>query len=158
MSNSLWPHGLQHTSLLHPSPSPGTCSNSCPSSRWCHPTTSSSFVPFSSCPQSFPASESFPISQFFASGSQSVRASASASALPVNIQGWFPLGLTGLISLQSMGLSRVLQHHSLKHQFFSVQPSLWSYTHIHSWLLKNLSFDCMDLCWQSKVSAFEYTV
>ena len=96
LSNSLWPHGLQHARLPCPSSTPRACSNSCPLSRWCHPTISSSVAPFSSCLQSFPASRSFPASQFFASGGQSVRASASASILPVNIQDWFPLGLTGL--------------------------------------------------------------
>ena len=108
MSNSLWPHGLQHARLPCPSPTPGDCSNSCPSSRWCHPTISSSVVPFSSCPQSFPASGSFPMSQFFASGGQSIGVSVSASVLPMNIQDWFPSGLTNLISLQPKGLSRVL--------------------------------------------------
>ena len=105
-SNSLWPHGLQHARPPCPSPTPGACSNSCPSSQWCHPTISSSVVPFSSCLQSFPASGSFPMSQLFASGGQSVGVSASASVLPMNIQDWFPLGWTGLI-LQSKGLSRV---------------------------------------------------
>ena len=98
MSDSLRPHGLHHTRLLCPSPTPGVCSNSCPSSQWCHPTVSSSVIPFSSCLQSFPASGSFPVRQFFASGGQTIGASASASVFPLNIQGWFPLGLTGLIS------------------------------------------------------------
>ena len=97
MSDSLWPHGLQHTRPPCPSPTPWACSNSCPSSRWCHPTISSFVVPFSSCLQSFPASGSFPVSQFFTSGDQSIGASASASVLPMNIQDWFPLGLTRLI-------------------------------------------------------------
>ena len=114
MSDSSRPHRLQHTRLLCPSPSPRVCSNSYPLSRWCHPTISSSVVPFSSCLQSFPASGSFPTSQFFASGGQSTGASASAPVLPMNIQGWFPLGLTGLISLLSKGLSSLLQHRSLK--------------------------------------------
>ena len=95
-----------------PSPTPRACSNSCPSSQWCHPTISSSVIPFSSCLQSFPASGSFPMSRLFASGGQSIGVSASASVLPMNIQDWFPLGLTGWISLQSKGLSRVFQHHS----------------------------------------------
>ena len=94
------PHGLQHTMLPCPSPTPRAYSNTCPSSQWCHPTTSSSVVPFSSCLQSFPASGSFPVSQFFASGDQSIGVSASASVLPMNIQGWFPLRMTGLLSLQ----------------------------------------------------------
>ena len=135
VSDSLWPHGLQHTRLPCPSPTPGACSNSCPSSQWCHPTISSSVVPFSSCPQSFPASESFPVSQFFASGGQSVGVSASAWVLPMNIQGWFPLGWTGWISLQSKGLSRVFSNTTVqKHQFFSAQFSLWCDSQIHTWL------------------------
>ena len=128
MSNSLRPHGLQHARLPCPSPTPGACSNSCPLSRWCHLTFSSLVVPFS-CLQSFPASGSFPVSQFFTSGGQSTGVSASASVLPMNIQDWFPLGWTGWISLQSKGLSRVLQHHSSKASillhsaFFIVQTS-----------------------------------
>ena len=98
MSDSLWPRGLQHTRSLCPLPTPRACSNSCPLSQWCHPTISSSISPLSSCPQSFPASGSFPMNQFFASGGQSI--GVSASVLPMNIQSWFPLGLTGLISLQ----------------------------------------------------------
>ena len=107
MSSSLWPHGLKHARLPCPSPTHGACSGSWPSRRWCHPTISSSVFPLSSCLQSFPASGSFPISCFFTSGGQTIGASASASVLPMNIQGWFPLGLTGLISLQSKRLSRV---------------------------------------------------
>ena len=101
MSDSLWPHGLQHVRLPCPSPTPGSCSNSCPLSWWWHPTISSSVVPFSSCLQSFPSSGSFPVSQFFTSCSQSIGVSSSASVLPMNIQDWFPLGLISLISLQS---------------------------------------------------------
>ena len=107
VSKSFRSCGLQHARLPCPSPTPGACSNSCPSSQWYHPTISSSVVPFSSCLQSFLASGSFPVSQFFASGGQSIGASASVSVLLMNIQDWFPLGLTGLISLQSKGLSRV---------------------------------------------------
>ena len=107
VSNSLCPHGLQHARPPCPSPTPRVCSDSCPSSRWYHPTISSSVVPFSSFLQSFPASGSFPVSRLFASGGQNFGASASTSVLPMNIQGWFPLGLTCLISLQSKGLSRV---------------------------------------------------
>ena len=103
MSNSLWPHGLQHTRLPCPSPTPRAYSNSCPLSRWCHPTISSSIAPFFPCPQPFPASGSFPVSQLFASDGQGTGASASASVLPMNIQDWFPLGWTGWISLQSKG-------------------------------------------------------
>ena len=134
MSNSLWPHGLRHTRHPCPSPTPRACSNSCPSSQWYHPTISSSVIPFSSCLQFCPASRSFPVSQFFISGGQSIGVSVSASVLPMNIQDWFPLGLTGLISLQSKGLSRVFCNNTVqKHQFFSAQLSLWS---ICTWLLK----------------------
>ena len=105
--DSLQPHGLQHARLSCPSPIPGACSNSCPSSRWCHPTISFSIIPFSFYLQSHPASRSFPMCQFFVSGGQSIRASASVSVLPMDIQDWFPLGLTGLIFLQSKGLSRL---------------------------------------------------
>ena len=115
MSNSLRPHGLQHARPPCPSPTPGVYSDSWPSSRWCHPTISSSVIPFSSCPQSLPASGSFPVSQLFAWGSLSTGFSASASVLPMNTQDWFPLGW---ISLQSKGLSRVLQHHSSKASVF----------------------------------------
>ena len=124
VSDSLCLHGLQHARLLGPSLSPGVCSNPGPSSRWCHPTISSSVAPFSSCLQSFPASGSFPVSQLFASGDQSIGASASASVLPVNIQGWFPLGLTDLISLLSEGLSRIFSSITVWNQFFGAQPSL----------------------------------
>ena len=136
VSDSLQPHGLQHTRPPCPSPTPGVYSNSCPLSQWCHPTISSSVVPFSSCLQSFPASGSFQISQFFTSGGQSIGVSASASVLPINIQDWFPLGWTGLISLQSKGLSRVSSNTTVqKHQFFSAQHSSQSNSHIHTWLL-----------------------
>ena len=124
-SNSLRPHGLQHTRHLCPLTTPGVYPNSCPSSRWCHPTISSSVIPFSSCPQSFPASESFQMSQFFASGGQSIGVSASASVLPMNIQDWFSLGWTGWISLQCKELSRVFSNTTVqKHQFFGTQLSL----------------------------------
>ena len=136
VSNSLQPNGLQQTRLPCPSLSPRACSNSCPLSWWCHPTISSSVAPFSSCPQYFTESKSFPVSQFLASGSQRIRASASASVLPMKSQGWFPLGLTGWISLQSKGLSRVFSNTTVqKHQFFGTQPSLWFNSHIHTWLL-----------------------
>ena len=137
MSDSLWPRGLQHTSLLCPLLSPGVCSNSCPLILWCHPTISSSPAPFSSCLKFCPASGSFPMSQFITSGSQSIGASASASVLPMNIQGWLPLGLIDLISLLSKGLSRVFSSTTIrKHQFFGSQPSLWFSYHIHTWLLE----------------------
>ena len=120
VSESLGPRGLKDARLPCPSPAPGICSNSCPSSQWCHPTISSSVAPFSSCPQSFPRSGSFPTSRLFTSGGQSIGASASASVLPVNIQDWFPLGLIDLFSLQSKGLSRVFSSTMVwKHQFFS---------------------------------------
>ena len=137
--DSLRPHGLQHAKPPCPSPTPEACSNSCPLSQWCHPTISSSVVPFSSCLQSFPASRSFQKSQFFTSGGQSIGASASASVLPINIQDWFPLGRTSLLSLQSKGLSRVFSNITVqKHQFFGTQLSLWSNSHIHAWLLEKL--------------------
>ena len=137
MSDSLWPHGLQPARLPCPSPTPKAYSNLCPLRRWCHPTISSSFIPFSSHLQSFPASGSFPMSQFFTSGGQSIGVSASASVLPMNIQDWFPLGWTGLISLQSKGLSRVFSNTTVqKHQFFSVQLSSQSNSHIHTWPLE----------------------
>ena len=137
MSDSLWPHRLQHARLPCPSLSPRVCSNSSPSSRWCHLNISSTVIPFSPCLKSFPASGSFPINQFFSSGGQSIGASASASVLSMNIQDWFPLGLTGLISLQSKDLSRVFSNTAIqKHQFFSAQLSLWSNSHIHTWLLE----------------------
>ena len=138
VSDSLQPQGLQHARLAHPSLSSRVSSNSCPLSRWCHPTISSFATLFPSCPQSFPASESFLISQLFASGGQSSEGSASASAsiLPMNIQGRFPLGLTGLSSLPFKGLSRVFSSTTIqKHQFFSTQPSLWSNAYILTWLM-----------------------
>ena len=117
--------------------SPGACSSSCPLSSWCNPTISSSVACFSSCPQSFPTSGSFPMSWLFTSGGQSIGASASASVLPKEIQGWFPLGLTGLISLLSKRLSRVFSSTTVqRHQFFGPQPSLWSNSHIYTWLLE----------------------
>ena len=155
MSDSLRPHGLQHTRLSCPSATSGACSNSCPLSWWSHPAISSSVTPFSSCPQSFPASRSFPVSWLFASGGQSIGASASAPVLLVNIQGWFSLGLTGSL-LESKGLSRVFSSTTVqKHWFFSTQLPLWSNSHIHTWLLENHSFDYTDLCQPSDVSAFK---
>ena len=130
MPDSLRPHGLQHARPPCPSPTPGVYSNSCPLSQWCYPTILSSVVPFSSCPQSFPASGSFQMSKFFTSGGQSTRVSASAAVLPMNIQGWFPLGWTGWISLLSKELSRVFSNTTVqKHQFFGAQLSLWSNSH-----------------------------
>ena len=133
---TLWPHGLQHAGLPCPSPTPGACSNSCPSSQWWHSTISSSVVPFSSCLQSSLASESFRVSQFFASGDQSVRASASTSVLPMNIQDWFPLGLTDWIYLHSKGRSRVFSNTTVQNINSLVLSFLYSPTHIHTWLLE----------------------
>ena len=130
----LRPHGQQHARLPFPSLSPWGCSNSC---QWSYLTISSSVAPFFSCPQSFPASGSFPMSQLFASGGQNIGDSASASVLPVHIQDWFPLGWTGLISMLSKGRSRVFSSTTIwKHQFFGTQPSLWSNSQIHTWLLQ----------------------
>ena len=154
MSDSLQPHGLKHTRLPCLSLSLRVCSNSYPLSQWCHVTISSSVAPFFSCLQSFPASESFPMSWLFASDGQSI--GASASVLPVNIQGWFPLGWTSWISLQSKGLSRVFSNTTVqKHQFFSAQLSLWTNSHIHTWLLERKhSFDYIYFCQQSDIFAF----
>ena len=138
MSNSLQPHGLHQARLPCHSPSPRVCSNSYPLSQWCHPTISSSVTPFSFL-QSLSASGSFLMSWLFTSGGWNFGASASASVLPMNIQGWFPLGLTGLISLQSKGLSSIFSNTTAeKHQFFGIQPSLWSSYHSHIWLLEKL--------------------
>ena len=135
VSDSLQPHGLQHARLPCPSPTPGAYTNSCPLSWWGHPTISSSVIPFSSCLQSFPAPGSLPMSQLFASSDQSI--GASASVLPMNIQGWFPFGLTRLITLQSKGLSRVFSNTTVqKHQFFGAQLSLEFNSQIHTWLLE----------------------
>ena len=135
--DSLWPHELQHARPPCPSPTPGVHANPCPSSQWCHPTISSSVVLFSSCPKSFPSSGSFQMSQLFASGGQSIGVSASASILPMNTQDWSPLGWTGLIPLQSKGLSRVFSSTTVqKHQFFSTQLSSQSNSHIHTWPLE----------------------
>ena len=137
MSDSLWPHESQHARPPCPSPTHGVYANSCPSSRWCHSAISSSVVPFSSCPQSLPALESFLMSQLFASGGQSTGVSASASVLPKNTQDWSPLGWTGWTSLHSKGLSRVFSNTTVqKHQFFGTQLSLQSNSHIHTWPLE----------------------
>ena len=137
VSNSLRPHESQHTRPPCPSPTPGVHPNSCASSWWCHPAISSSVVPFSSCPQSLPASGSFPMSQIFAWGGQSSGVSASASVLPMNTQHWSPVGWTCWISLQSKGLSRVFSNTTVqKHQFFGAQPSSQSNSHIHTWPLE----------------------
>jgi len=132
--DSLWPHASQHARPPCPSPTPGVHSDSCPLNQWCHPAISSSVVPFSSCPQSLPASESFPMRQLFAWGGQSTGVSASTSFLPKKSQGWSPLEWTGWISLQSKGLSRVFSNTTFqKHQFFGAQLSSQSNSHIHTW-------------------------
>ena len=137
VSDSLRPHELQDARPPYPSPTPGVQPNLRPSNQWCHPAISSSVVPFSSCPQSLPASESIPMSQLFAWGGQSIGVSASVSVLPMNTQDWSPLGWTGWISLQSKGLSRVFSNTTVqKHQFFSAQLSSQSNSHIHTWLLE----------------------
>ena len=137
VSDSLWPHEPQHTRPPCPSPTPGVYSDSSPLSRWCHSTISSSVVPFSSCPQSFPTSGSFPMSQLFESGGQCIRVSDSKSVLPMNSQEWSLLGWTGWISLPSKGLSRVFSNTTVqKHQFYGAQLSLQSNSHICTWLLE----------------------
>ena len=152
---TLWDPVDCSTRLPCPLPNPGAFSNSCPSSWWCHPAISSSVIPVSSCLQSFPASASFPMRQFFASGGQSIGVSGSALVLQMNIQDWFLLGLTGLISLQSKRPSRFFSSTIIqKNQFFSPQPSLWSNSHIRTQLLGKPYFDYMNLCWWSDISAF----
>ena len=137
VSDSLQPHESQHTRTPCPSPTPRVHSNSCPLSRWFHPAISSSVIPFPSCPQSLPASGSFPMSQLFAWGGQSTGVSALASFLPKNTQGWSPLEWTSWISLQSKGLSRVFSSTAVqKHQFFSAQLSSQSNSHSHTWSLE----------------------
>ena len=134
--DSLWPHALQHARPPCLSPTPGVYPNSCPLSQRCHPAISSSVVPFSFRFQSFPASQSFPMSHFFASGGQSIGVSASALVLPVNIQDWFPLGWTGLISLQSKGLSIIFSSTTVQKHQLGALHSLWSNSHVHTWLLE----------------------
>ena len=137
VSDSLRPHELQYARPLCPSPTPGVYSNPCPSSRWCHPATSSSVIPFSSCPQFLPPSGSFPMCQLFAQSGQGVGVSASASVLPMNTQDWSPLRWTGWISLQSKGFSRVFSNTTVqRQQFFCIQLSSQSSSHIHTWPLE----------------------
>ena len=137
MSDSLQTHGLQHARVPCPSPTRGACSNSCPLSPWCHPTLSSFVIPLLLLPSVFLAYGPFQMSQFFTSGDQSIGVLASALVLPMNIQGLFPLGLTGLISLLSKELLRVFYSTTVwKYQFFGTQPSVWSNSHIHTWLLE----------------------
>ena len=141
VSDSLWAHGMQHARLPCPSPPPRACSNSRPLGWWCYPTILSSVIPFTSCLQSFPASGSFPMSQFFPSGDLSIGVSASASVLPMNIEDWFPLGSTGLISLQSKGLWRVFSSTIVqKHQLLWAQPSLRIHKPIHMPSFFQISF------------------
>ena len=155
MSNSLQPHGLQHARLLCPSPSPKVCPSSCLLHQWCHLVIAYSDALFS-CPQSFPTSGTFPVSQLFTSDDQNTGASASASVLPVNIQGWFPLRLTDLISFLSKGPSEVFCSTTVwSHPFFDTLPSLLSSSHNCMWPLGSHSLDYMDLCWQSNISAFQ---
>ena len=159
VSDSLWPHRPWHARLPSPSPTPEACSNSRPLSQWCHPTISSSVIPFSSHLQSFPASGSFPMSHFFTSDSQSFGLSASASVLPMNIQDWSHSEWTGWISLQSKGLSGVFSNTTVqKHQFFGAQPSLWSKSHIHIWLLGKPWLWLYGPLLASDVSGFSYAV
>ena len=148
VSDSLWPHEPQHAMPPCPSQTPGVYSNSCPSSQWCHPAISSSVVPFSSCPQSLPASGSFPMSQHFTWGGQSIGVSASASVLPMNTQDWSPLGWTGWISLQSKGVSRAFSNTTVqKHQFFGAQLSSQSNSHIHTWPVYHKVINISRLPW-----------
>ena len=162
MSDSLPPHGVQHIRLPYPSLSPRVCSNSCPLSQWCHPTVSSSVIPFSSCLQSFLAPGSFPMNQLFTSDGQSIGASVSSSVLPMNIQGWLPLGLTGWISLKSKGLSRVCSSTTIgKHKLFGTQPSLWSNSSIHTWVVEKSYLwlygplsENLHLCFLNTLSSF----
>ena len=152
VSTSLWPDGLQHTRLPCPSPTHGACSNSCPSSQWCHPTISSSVTPFSSCLHCFPASGSFPRSQFFASGGQSTGALASVSVLSLNIQGWFHLGLTGMISLLSQGLSQLFpllwpaRKYSVFNRLMRLGQAHLDTLHILGWLTGTSVTSAESLC------------
>ena len=151
VSDTLRPHESQHIRPPCPSPTPRVYSNSCPSNQWCHPAISSSVVPFSSCPQSLPASGSFPMSQLVTWGGQSIGVSASASVLPMNTQAWSPLGWTGWISLQSKGLSRVFSNTTVqKHQFFGAQLSSQSNSHIHTWPLEKLELIYIMNFWEGQ--------
>ena len=153
MYHSLRPHELQHPRLPCPSLSPGVCSNSCLWSQWCHPKISSSVAHVFSCLQSFPAWRSFPMCWLFPSGDQSIWVCLQHQWI---FRFLSPLGLTGLISLQSRGLSRVFPSTTIqKHQFFGSQPCLWSTSHIHTWQLENHSFFNIDLCWQSEALIFK---
>ena len=154
MSNPLWPHGLQYARLPYPSPIPRAYSNSCPLSQWCHPTISSSVIPFSSRLQSFPASRCFLISQFFASGGQSIGVSASASVLLMNTQDWSPSGWTGWISLQSKGLWKsLLQHHSSKASIFQCS-AFFIVQLLHQYKTTEKTFLTTQTCQQNNAAAF----
>ena len=155
LSDSLWPRELQHVGPPCPSTTPRVHSHLCPLSWWCHPAISSFVVPFPSCPQSFPVSESFAMSQLFAWGGQSIGVSALASVLPMNIQDWSPLERPGWISLQSKGLSRVFSNTTVqKHEFFGTQLSSQSNSHIHTWLLEKPQPWLDGPFWQSNISVF----
>ena len=157
MSNFLWPK-LHHLRLLCPSLSE-VCSSSCPLNQWCPPTNLILCFPFPLLPSIFSRIRVFSVSKFFTSDGQSTGASTLASVLPMNIQGWVSVGLTGLNSLLSKGLSRVFSSTTVwKRQFLNVWPSLWYNSHTIHGYWKNYSFDCMDLCWQSDISAFYYSV
>ena len=157
VSDSLQPHESQYARLPCPSPAPGVHSNSHPSSQWCHPAISSSVVPFSSCLQSLPGSESFPMSQLFARGGQSTGVSDLVSFLPKNTQDWSPLEWTGWISLQSKGLSRVFSNTKVqKHQFFSAQLSSQSNSHIHTWLLRDVKYTQIIISLETMFQIFLY--
>ena len=159
VSDCSWSHRLQHARPLCPSPTPGVYSNSCPLNRWYHPTISFSVISLSSCLQSFPASGSFLMSQFFASGGHSTGVSASASVLPKNTQDWSPLEWIAWISLQSKGLSGVFYSNTVwKHTFFSAPPSLWSSSHNVHFHWEDQSLDYTDFCQETNVSAFQHTV
>ena len=156
MSDSLRsrPHGLPHARLLRPPLSPGVCSNSCPLSQWCHPTILSSVSLFSSCPKSFASAVSFPMTWLFPSGGQSIGASASALVFSMNIEGWFLLGLTGLILTVCGTLKSLLQHNSKASVLRCSAFLMVQFSYLYMTTGKNHSFDYMDLCWQSDVSAF----
>ena len=159
VSDSSQPQGLQQARPPCPSPSPGVCLSSWSLHPWCCPAISSSDTVFSFCPQSFPPSGTFPMSCLFPSDDQNTGASASASVLPVNIQGWSPLRLTGLISVQSRGLSGVFSSTTVRrHQFFGILPSLWSSSHNRVWPLGRPQPWLYSLCQQTKVSDFQHTV
>ena len=152
-------HESQHARPPCPSQTRRVYSNSCPSSQWCHPAISSSAVPFSSCPQSLPASGSVPMSQHFSWGGQSIGVSARVSVLPMNTQDWTPLGWTGWISLQPKGLSRIFSNTKVqKHPFFSSQLFSQSNSHMHTWPLEKQQSWLDGICWQSHVSAFQHTI